>query len=96
MAKKELSISISKSEPTSETSWWHILENSLPVRQLARCYSDILEMPISPRRTLHFLHAQLSILMLLLFGGGSIFMLLLLAAWTCLALANCSKSKERI
>ena len=39
-------------------------ESSVPVVKLAALYSKLLEEPVTPRRTLHFINAQLSAFML--------------------------------
>lgn len=67
------------------------IEGARCVKQLADLYSRLLEEPVSPRRTLKFLHAQVAVLALIFpmsfpFGPRLIFLV-----WAALAVWQCRK-----
>lgn len=66
-------------------------ESSVPVVKLAALYSKLLEEPVTPRRTLHFINAQLSAFMLVCTSAESTGALVALAAWTGAAIYGCRK-----
>lgn len=66
-------------------------ESSVPVVKLAALYSKLLEEPVTPRRTLHFINAQLSAFMLVCASAESTGALVALAAWTGAAIYGCRK-----
>ncbi len=70
-----------------------LFENLTCVKQLAHIYSVLLEEPVSNRRTLKFLHAQVAAFFLILpadmpFGLRALFLL-----WTGLACWQCRTGK---
>ena len=62
---------------------------------VSRIYSDLLEQPVNPRQTLHLLHVQLAVLMLLLPIGAHLSYYAIAALWCALALNGCVKAFSR-
>lgn len=90
MTKKELTLNAAA--PARRTL--HLsqrIENSRILLRLAALYSRLLEEPVTPRRTLRLLHAQLAALTLLMMGTPSLLLGMLLLAWTALAVWQCRK-----
>lgn len=67
------------------------IEKSYPVVKLSSLYSKLLEEPVSPRRTLRFVNAQLAAFMLLCAESTSTLGIIVLAAWTVAAIYGCRK-----
>lgn len=66
-----------------------IVENSAMVNKLATLYSKLLEEPVSPRRTLHFVNAQVAAFLLLSACNASAVTLSLLTIWAGAAIYGC-------
>lgn len=69
-----------------------VLESLGFVKALAAIYSTLLEETVSPRRTLHFIHAQLACIMLVLPIACPLLVHALLFVWAVLAVRGCRKS----
>lgn len=62
------------------------------VKALAAIYSGLLEETVSPRRTLHLLHAQVACLILVFPAALPLLVRVLLFVWAVLAVRGCRKS----
>lgn len=90
MTKKQTTLAIQNSPSSVWASPLQRLESLRCIQRLAEIYSQLTEEQISARRTLHLLHAQLALVLLLLFGGSSVGMAALFTAWTTLAIRQCA------
>lgn len=68
------------------------LEQLGAVRRLADVYSRLLEERVTPRQTLHLVHAQLACFALLLTASAPWAFYVLELAWTALAVKGCANA----
>jgi len=68
------------------------LENLSLLRRLTGVYAALLEQPLTPRQTLHLLHAQLAGMTLLLTACASLLFYVLELAWFGMAMNGCARA----
>lgn len=103
MMKKEMTLPVSSlgcgCESSGRSSWLASFKafclGCAPVLFLSAFYSRLLEMRVTPRQTLHLLHAQCAFFVLLFPLPFSLWMRLLFLLWFVLSVRGCRRAGLR-